>query len=118
MNYIVDHMKILKVIGTSEALQTVQRIVQYFEEKENYLEKKKITRKLKSIANRNRLNQLDSDEKAEFLRNNFEAETDKIVLESNLKKKDDVILKKLENLEDNFNKLFVLICSQNNRDTK
>lgn len=38
--YIVDHMKVLKIVGTDEANRTIKRIVDYFQEKETVLVQK------------------------------------------------------------------------------
>lgn len=81
--YIVDHMKILKVIGTDEANKKVKQMVEYFEKKETDLaeksppvdesvQRKKISEVLTNIADDDKVKLLDSAEKAEYLRKTVE----------------------------------------------
>lgn len=81
LNYIVDHMKILKVLGTDEAGDVISKILEYFEGKEGSLSKNsttetKISKLLASIANDKNVKNLNSAEKAEYLRNNLSYEED------------------------------------------
>jgi hypothetical protein len=109
MDYIVDQMKISKIIGTKEALETVERIVNFFDRQETFLisinlnvgsrNEKMLTKKLKNIACNNNVTQFDSNAQADYL--------------SSSEKKDDEVLLKIACLEENFNKLFNLISSQN-----
>lgn len=83
LSYIVDHMKILKVVGTEEANKTVKKMVEYFEQKETSLaqksplarffnidsiHRKKISSLLLVIAEDENVTKLDSAEKADYLR--------------------------------------------------
>ena len=86
LDYIVDHMKILKVLGTDEASDVISKIQEYFEEKEENLSKhstttekparKRISKLLASIANDKNVKRLNSAEKAEYLRDNFSFSAD------------------------------------------
>lgn len=82
MFYIVDHMKILKIVGTEEANRSVKKIVQYFQEKENMLalksplvrffkidsmRRKKVSNFL-ALIEKDDVKLFDSAEKAEYLR--------------------------------------------------
>lgn len=81
--YIVDHMKILKVVGTVEANKSVELMLRYFEEKESNLARpltigkyfnvdsvprKKISELLAAIAEDENIQKLDSAQIAEYLR--------------------------------------------------
>jgi hypothetical protein len=77
LDYIVDHMRILKVVGTDSAENTVRRMLEYFEKKEDELIKKsnfpsvhqkKITKVLNVIAKDENIKTLDPAQKAEYLR--------------------------------------------------
>lgn len=52
--HIVDHMKILKVVGTKEASGTIQHIVSYFQETEEKLAQKSLAMKLFNIRSNNK----------------------------------------------------------------
>lgn len=82
LDYIIDHMKVLKVIGTEEANEEVEKMVNYFEKKETQLSEKsilvkyfkmksvfrsKITKVLKTIAEDVSIKDLNSAQKAEYL---------------------------------------------------
>lgn len=81
--YIVDHMKILKVVGTEEANKTIGKIVEYFQQKEDTLaaksplvrflniksvHRKKISNFLSMIAKNDTVKSLNSAQKADYLR--------------------------------------------------
>lgn len=83
LEFIVDHMKILKVVGTEEAEKDINRILEYFERTEETLtkkstmvkyfnadpgHKKKISSLLTSIAEDKNVKNFDSAQKAEYLR--------------------------------------------------
>jgi hypothetical protein len=83
LDYIVDHMRILKVIGSSETENIVNQMLQYFEQKEEFLIRKsfivqwfgldwihrtKISKVLEIIAKEDNIQKLGPAEKAEYLR--------------------------------------------------
>lgn len=91
LDYIVGHVKILKLVENEVAAQTLKRICKYFEEKEKMLlnepqemdndnhlnnrarkilgvRRKKITLLLATIANDDNVGQLNSAQKADYLR--------------------------------------------------
>jgi hypothetical protein len=83
LDFIIDHMKILKVVGTEEAERSVVEMLEYFKTTEdnlteksslvkylnvNSLHKKKISNVLTKIANDEKINELNSAQKAEYLR--------------------------------------------------
>lgn len=91
LDFIMDHMRILKIVGTDESAETVKRIVDYFDRKESFCQegsdesaderqlnhrirkmilsrKKTITNLLASIANDDTVSELNSAQKAEYLR--------------------------------------------------
>jgi hypothetical protein len=78
IEFIVDHMKILKVIGTKETEIIIKRILEYFESTEETLTKtclnvdsvheKKLSNLLSNIANAENIENMDSAQKAEYLR--------------------------------------------------
>ena len=83
LDYIVDHMRILKIIGTGEAENTVLQMLEYFEQKEDFLirksfivqylgldwiHSKKISKVLDVIAKDENIKSLDPAQKAEYLR--------------------------------------------------
>ena len=85
LDYIIDHMKILKVVGTEEAEKVVGKMLKYFEKTEDdltknsslvkyfnvtSLHKNKISNLLASIAKEEKINELDSAQKADYLREN------------------------------------------------
>lgn len=85
LDFIVDHMKILKVVGTEEAEKVVAKILEYFEKTEDNLTQKsslvkyfnvkslhknKISNLLGSIAKDEKINDLNSAQKADYLREN------------------------------------------------
>ncbi|CRK94874.1 CLUMA_CG008366, isoform A [Clunio marinus] len=76
--YIVDHMKVLKVVGTEEANNKIEKMVKYFQNTENDLEdsfnnevkatQRKIADILTVIADDKTVTNLNSAQKAEYLR--------------------------------------------------
>lgn len=78
LDYIIDHMKILKVVGSQEANDMVRKMLEYFEIRESFLAAEsdlnkayymKISKLLAKIANDDNVKKLDSARKAEYLRN-------------------------------------------------
>lgn len=81
-NFIADHMRLLKIIGTRETENTVIQMLEYFEQKEDYLisnslavqigldwiHSKKISKVLDVIAKDDSIKSLDPAQKAEYLR--------------------------------------------------
>ena len=85
LDFIVDHMKILKVVGTEEAEKVVGKMLDYFQKTEDNLTQKsslvkyfnvkslhknKISNLLASIAKDEKINDLNSEQKADYLRGN------------------------------------------------
>jgi hypothetical protein len=79
IEFIVDHMKILKVVGTKEAGNVMTRILEYFETTEETLTKKspqvknsnlerRISIILANIVENENIDDLDSTQKVEYLR--------------------------------------------------
>ncbi len=74
LGYIADHMKILKIVGTTEVKGSVDQIFEYFKKTENFLALKGSTTNNKMISNmldgiaKNVTNFSDSAQMAEFLR--------------------------------------------------
>jgi hypothetical protein len=83
LDYFVDQMRILKVIGTEAAENVVMQMLEYFEQKEEYLirnsfivqwfgldwiHRKKISKVLEVIAKEDNIKTLSPAEKAEYLR--------------------------------------------------
>lgn len=87
MDFVADHVKVLKVVGTDEANKKVAKIVNYFEIKEDALaekstfKKKNLTHALKKIADDGRVNDLDQNERANYLREAVEVPKEKILLD-------------------------------------
>jgi hypothetical protein len=96
LDFIINQLKILKVVGTKEALETVKRMVDHFEQQESFLQKplvvkapdstelsteldtrfkemitkgnKRISSTLAELANDNTVTDLNSAQKADYLR--------------------------------------------------
>lgn len=94
LDFVIDHMKILKIVNTKLAILTIERMVEYFSRIENTLaslithefvdpksianrarllklekiRSRKITTFLQTIANDDKVNQLNADQKAAYLR--------------------------------------------------
>jgi Mg-chelatase subunit ChlD len=94
LEFIVNHLKILKIVGTKEALETVSKIVEYFDQQESILQYQKIAKEragvdselsmrcqrivarankkisliLAELANDDKVSELNSAQKADYLR--------------------------------------------------
>lgn len=115
MGRFVDHIRILKIEGSSEAYSSVNKMINYFEKKEVALGKKtvslsvgldpkKITRKLKTVAGDD-VSKLNNDQRAEYLR---QAENEKTSVVQGM----DAVLASISALEERFNQQFQDIRSE------
>lgn len=88
LDYVLQHVKVLKIVETDVARENIKKVLQYFEERESALteeagdfghlrsrlqqiissKKKKITIMLATIANDDKICQLNAAQKADFLR--------------------------------------------------
>lgn len=89
VNKITEHMKILKIVGTDEAEETVAQMVEYFKKTEEELmvksespeaQQKKITEVLDIIASDDFVKDFDAAQKADYLRQETEDGDDTVGL--------------------------------------
>ena len=66
INYYIQKLKVLKVVGTEQAKKEMDDIIKYFHSIEP------VSAKMEQIRNENNIDHLDSEQKAEYLRNDLD----------------------------------------------
>ena len=66
INYYIQKLKVLKVVGTEQAKKEMDDIIEYFHSIEP------VSAKMEQIRNENNIDHLDNEQKAEYLRNDID----------------------------------------------